>query len=202
MAIGSMKMVRVGERRVALVRTSTGFHALDNACPHEGYGLVQGALDGELLTCEWHNWKFAVGDGSCVLGEEGVASHHVDVVGNDVQITVVFPTAEQRRADALESLRRGIDTAYNGQMARDSLRMLHAGADPVEIVWEGIARTAPRFEYGFDHALAMTADCLIDLTRWNGDQRLVPVMQALSALAEDSLRFPIALATGAADDSA
>lgn len=143
MALGSMKMVRVGSRLVALVRTSTGFHALDNACPHEGYGLVQGALDGELLTCEWHNWKFAVADGSCVLGEEGVASHAVCVVGDDVEISVVTPTSVQLRAQALESLKRGIDTAYNGQMARDSLQMLHAGAEPVEIIWEAIARPAP-----------------------------------------------------------
>ena len=52
MAIGSMKLVKVGGHRVVLVRTSTGFHALDNACPHEGYGLVTGGLDGEMLTCE------------------------------------------------------------------------------------------------------------------------------------------------------
>ena len=190
MVVGSMKMVRVGSRRVALVRTSTGFHALDNACPHEGYGLVQGALDGELLTCEWHNWKFAVTDGSCVLGEEGVASHTVEVVGNDVSISVVSPTDAQLRAQALASLQRGIDTAYNGQMARDALRMMHAGADPLEIVWEGIARTAPRFEYGFDHALAMTADCLTAMANLHGDERLGPVMQALSGLAEESLRLP------------
>ena len=190
MAVGTMKMVRVGTRRVALVRTSTGFHALDNACPHEGYGLVQGALDGELLTCEWHNWKFAVADGSCVVGEEGVASHQVNVVGNDILISVISPTDAQLRAQSLESLRRGIDTAYNGQMARDALRMLHAGADPLDIVWEAIARTAPRFEYGFDHALAMTADCLTAMADLKGDEALGLIMQALSGLAEESLRLP------------
>ena len=46
LTVGSMKMVKVDGRRLVLVRTSTGFHALDNACPHEGYGLVQGALGG------------------------------------------------------------------------------------------------------------------------------------------------------------
>src|SRR4051794_9127873 len=84
LAIGAMKMVRVGGRRLVLVRTSEGIHALDNACPHEGYGLVQGALEGDLLTCEWHNWKFDVTDGSCVLGEEGVTTHDVRVEDGDV----------------------------------------------------------------------------------------------------------------------
>ncbi len=190
MAVGTMKMARVGVRRVVVVRTSTGFHALDNACPHEGYGLVTGALDGELLTCEWHNWKFDVADGRCVLGEEHVASHQVDVDGCDLVITVTEPSLEQRREAARESLRRGIDAGYNGQMARDSLRMLQAGADPVEIIWEGVARTAPRTENGFDHALAMTADCLHALEGREGDDRLLAVMQALSGMAEECLRFP------------
>ena len=64
--IGSMKLVKVDGRRLCVVHTSTGLHALDNACPHEGYGLTQGTLDGNLLTCAWHNWKFRVDDGACV----------------------------------------------------------------------------------------------------------------------------------------
>ena len=100
MAVGSMKMVKVDGRRLVLIRTSTGFYALDNACPHEGYGLVQGALDGQLLTCEWHNWKFDVSDGSCVLGEEAVTTHAVSLEGGNVVVTVVHPDAAQIRAAA------------------------------------------------------------------------------------------------------
>lgn len=191
MEIGSMKMVRVGDRRVVLVRTSTGFHALDNACPHEGYGLVQGGLDGELLTCEWHNWKFDVGDGSCVLGEEAVASHSVSVVGNEVIVTVHEPSPEAVRAAAVESLDRGIDNQYNGQIARDSLRLLHAGATPVDVVWQAIARTSPRTEDGFTHALAMTADCLAAAAEMSVDDQLTPVAQAVAGLAESELRRPV-----------
>ena len=73
--IGAMRMVKVDGHRICLVRTADGFHAIDHACPHEGYGLTQGELDGDLLTCAWHNWKFRVTDGACVQGEEGVQSH-------------------------------------------------------------------------------------------------------------------------------
>lgn len=190
MALGTMKMVRVGDRRVALVHTSTGFHALDNACPHEGYGLVQGALDGELLTCEWHNWKFNVSDGACVLGEENVANHVVTLDGEDIIVSVTEPSDEQIRLRARESLLRGIDASYDGQIARDSLRLLHAGADPVDIIWEGVARTIGRTEYGWNHALAMTTDCIAALDGLSGDDRLVPIAQAVAALAESELRLP------------
>ncbi len=70
-----MRMVKVDGHRVCLVRTAGGVHALDHACPHEGYGLTQGELNGDLLTCAWHNWKFRVTDGACVQGEEGVTVH-------------------------------------------------------------------------------------------------------------------------------
>jgi nitrite reductase/ring-hydroxylating ferredoxin subunit len=54
LAEGTLRMVRVGDHRV---RTGEGVFALDNRCPHEGYGLTQGNLEGNTLTCAWHNWK-------------------------------------------------------------------------------------------------------------------------------------------------
>src|SRR5262249_25329954 len=126
--VGAMKMVRVGGQRLVLVHTSAGFYALGNACPHEGHGLVQGALDGELLTCEWHNWKFDVSDGACVLGEEAVRTHEVTIEDGNVVVTVVEPDPEDVRRAARASLLRGIDDQYNGQIARDSLRLLRGGA--------------------------------------------------------------------------
>ena len=38
---GAMTMVKADGRRICLIRTATGVHAIDNACPHEGYGLAQ-----------------------------------------------------------------------------------------------------------------------------------------------------------------
>src|SRR5829696_6508131 len=77
--VGSMRLARADGQRLCLVRTARGVHALDHACPHEAYGLTQGTLEGELLTCAWHNWKFRVDDGTCVLGEEDVRTHPVTV---------------------------------------------------------------------------------------------------------------------------
>ena len=105
---GTMKMVRVDGQRVCLVRTETGVHALDHACPHEGYGLTQGVLDGDVLTCAWHNWKFRVSDGSCVLGQEGVQVHDVDIDdGGAVRVRLNEPKpAEVRERGVGESAAR------------------------------------------------------------------------------------------------
>ena len=111
-----MRMARSTATALCLVRTAAGVHALDHACPHEGYGLTQGELNGDLLTCAWHNWKFRVTDGACVQGEEGVRTHDVDVDdAGDVRVTITDPDPDVVRPRPLVSLRRGIANDYTGR---------------------------------------------------------------------------------------
>ncbi|MGB5756430.1 MAG: Rieske 2Fe-2S domain-containing protein, partial [Acidimicrobiales bacterium] len=154
-SIGSMRMRQVADRAVAVVRTESGFHAVDNACPHQGYGLATGSLDGERLTCQWHNWKFDVRTGRCLMGEEDVACHRVDVVDGEVLVTVNRPTIDEQRARLWPSLQRGIESDYTGQIARDSARLLATGTTPAEIMGAGLAMTAAKTDDGLGHELAM-----------------------------------------------
>ena len=39
--------------------------ATANTCPHSGGPLVDGMLDGSILTCPYHGWGFDLKDGSC-----------------------------------------------------------------------------------------------------------------------------------------
>lgn len=190
--VDSLKMVRVGDRRLCVVHTATGVHAIDNACPHEGYGLTQGGLNGDVLTCQWHNWKFRVSDGECVLGEENVASHAVTVDDDgtiSVTITTTDPTAQ--RPLLLASLRRGIERDYIGQVARDVVRLLKVDANPGELVWEAIAYGAPRAEFGWGHSVASATDCLTLTAQYDGDERTLPIVQAIAGIAEVERDRPV-----------
>jgi nitrite reductase/ring-hydroxylating ferredoxin subunit len=191
-AVGSMKMVKVEGHRICLVRTSEGVFALDNACPHQGYGLTQGDLTGELLTCEWHNWKFRVSDGTCVVGEENVQTHDVQV-GSDGSLFVVIRerSADERRPELLASLRRGIDRDYIGQVARDTVRLLRSSTNPGELVWEAVAWGAPRAEFGWGHAVASATDCLTALDLFEGDDRALPIVQAIAGISETERDRPV-----------
>lgn len=190
-AIGDMKMKSVGEHRIAVIRTPSGIHALDNACPHQGYGLVTGSLDGELLTCQWHNWKFDASTGRCIMGEEDVACHHVDIDDDgQIQVTVVEPSDDERRAQLWPSLERAIGDAYVGQMSRDAVRLLRAGASPAEIMWVGFERALPQTDYGPGHELALATDCLSIATSRVGEGRALPLVQGLRALAEETRDRP------------
>lgn len=63
---GRMKQVEVGGREVALVNVGGQVYALDNACPHQGGPLARGLLDGEVVTCPWHGWRWNARSGRAV----------------------------------------------------------------------------------------------------------------------------------------
>ena len=185
LAVAAMKMVKVDGHRLCLVRTSEGVFALDQACPHEGYGLTTGELDGDLITCAWHNWKFRVSDGTCVLGEEDVRTHPVRVAG-DGTLSVEFtePDPAELRPKILSSLRSGIEKNYIGQVSRDVVRLLRADSNPGELIWEAVAYGAPRAEFGWGHSIASLTDCLAMVDRYDGDDRVLPIVQAIAGVAE------------------
>ena len=174
------------------MRTADGLHAIDHACPHEGYGLTQGELDGDLVTCAWHNWKFRVTDGACVQGEEGVQTHHVAVADDGaVQVSINRPNPAERRPQLLTSLRQGIEREYTGQVARDVVRLLQADANPGELIWEAIAHGAPRAEFGWGHSIASATDCLAMIDLYERDQRALPIVQGIMGIAESERDRPV-----------
>jgi nitrite reductase/ring-hydroxylating ferredoxin subunit len=190
--IGTMKMVRVDDHRLCLVRTSDGVFALDHACPHEGYGMTQGSLDGNLITCAWHNWKFRVDDGACVVGEEDINTHPATVDDDGaVQVTLRRPDPESARPRLLASLRRGVERDYIGQVSRDVVRLLQADTNPGELVWEAVQHGAPRAEFGWGHSIASATDCLSMVDLYDGDQRALPIVQAIAGIAETERDRPV-----------
>ncbi len=61
---GGCKVFRVSGKQIALFRRAGNIYACNNRCPHEGYPLSEGDLDGDrVLTCNWHNWKFNLESG-------------------------------------------------------------------------------------------------------------------------------------------
>ena len=192
LAIGSMKMVRVDDHRLCLIRTSDGVFALEHACPHEGYGLTQGSLDGNLITCAWHNWKFRVDDGECVVGEENIATHPATITDDGaVLVALRRPDVEAMRPRLLASLRRGVERDFIGQVSRDVVRLLQADANPGELVWEAINHGAPRADFGWGHSIASATDCLAMVELYEGDQRALPIVQAIAGIAETERDRPV-----------
>lgn len=154
------RMIRVSGERLCVVRTGTGVYALENACPHEAYGLTQGSVVDDVITCAWHNWKFDLKDGRCVLGEEDVGTHDVSVVDQTVTIRLNRPDPESQREALRSSLSSAVAAARNGQITRDIIRLLDAGERPEAIMGLAVGYGAPRAEDGWSHEIACATDCL------------------------------------------
>ncbi len=61
---GRGKLVKVGDRLVALFRTEDQIFAIDDVCPHMGASLSDGDVENGIVTCPWHAWRFRLADGA------------------------------------------------------------------------------------------------------------------------------------------
>jgi phenylpropionate dioxygenase-like ring-hydroxylating dioxygenase large terminal subunit len=66
--------------------------ALRDSCPHRGMPLSCGKLDGNLLECSYHGWRFDVSNGQCVEVPSRVESDKLKV---ERVFAVHFPCEEQ-----------------------------------------------------------------------------------------------------------
>lgn len=59
-----LRQITIGRTRIALSYHNGQFGAVSGVCNHVGGPLGDGRLEGDYITCPWHNWKF-----HCVSGE-------------------------------------------------------------------------------------------------------------------------------------
>ena len=86
---GQGKTVLAGDREIALFNCDGKFYALDNTCPHQGGPLGEGELDGTVVTCPWHGWRFDVCQGVSPINPAAtVSKYEVKVEGDDVLVSV------------------------------------------------------------------------------------------------------------------
>ena len=84
---GQCKTVMAGDRELALCNVNGTFYAIDNMCPHQGGPLGEGFLDGTVVSCPWHGWRFDVCSGkSPVIPSAKVDAYAVVVEGTEVKV--------------------------------------------------------------------------------------------------------------------
>lgn len=86
---GTCRTIEVNGIFLALCNIHGAFRAVDNTCPHAGGSLGEGCLDGDLIVCPWHGWRFNVHTGERRENPDiRVACVEVRVRGSDVQVKV------------------------------------------------------------------------------------------------------------------
>jgi nitrite reductase (NADH) small subunit/3-phenylpropionate/trans-cinnamate dioxygenase ferredoxin subunit len=91
---GESRAIEVGGKLVAVFRDGEGYHAIDDVCPHMGASLSGGYVEGGVVTCPWHAWRFRLADGAWAdYPKIKIGCYAVRVVGDEIQVEVPAPPA-------------------------------------------------------------------------------------------------------------
>jgi nitrite reductase/ring-hydroxylating ferredoxin subunit len=60
---GEVKLLSMAGMSLAVFNIDGRFYAIRNRCPHEGGPVATGPLEGTVVTCPRHGWKFDVTTG-------------------------------------------------------------------------------------------------------------------------------------------
>lgn len=81
------RVVEAGGKTLALFNVGGTFYALDNTCLHRGGPLGEGELEGTIVTCPWHGWRYDVTTGANALNPAvRVSCYPVRVEGQSVLV--------------------------------------------------------------------------------------------------------------------
>ena len=177
------KLFRREKAQIAIWRLEDEVFAVDNRCPHEGYPLIQGAVCEHVLTCSFHNFKFDLRDGNCLVGDEDVRSYRTRIVEGMIEVDLAPEDPIVALSKRWKSLREGLLDGRMGQVARDVVRLRDLGVSRADIALAAAEFDARHAQYGTTHALPTAADCL----HWPG---ILPLVQAMDVASEPNVRRP------------
>jgi PAS domain S-box-containing protein len=84
---GACKVVKAAGRSIALFNVDGDLCAIDNTCPHQGGPLGEGDLDGDVVTCPWHDWSYSVRTGAAIA-TPGVETFDVRTRDGRVEVSL------------------------------------------------------------------------------------------------------------------
>ena len=82
---GKIIEIIIGGTAIAIANVDGTYYATSNTCAHAEGPLGEGTLEGCIVTCPYHGWKYDVRDGSCKTNAYAkIATYPTQIVGNAV----------------------------------------------------------------------------------------------------------------------
>jgi nitrite reductase/ring-hydroxylating ferredoxin subunit len=184
-------VVKHAQKQIVLFLVEGVVHAIDNRCPHEGYPLAAGQLSKDcVLTCTWHNWKFRLETGECLIGGDDVRVYPTTIENGYAWVDVADPPLEDSRRRTLSGLKAAFEERDFGRICREIARLHYFGLNPSDAVASALEWAHDRLEFGTTHSIAGAADWLLLAASYPEDfeNRLICLSEAVDHLASDSLR--------------
>ena len=179
---GKPKAVKVDGKSVALFFHEDAYYATDNQCPHMGYPLVRGRVRNGVLTCDWHGWSYDMRGGGCFTGGcDDIEAYPVEVRNGDIWVDVNGHGSAQGNRHFL-LLEEGLLSGDDWTLAKAIAMMLARGVSEEETLKLLVVHMGRHIatERGPDggNRLALTVNGVKVARRYEGDDRLIPLMMA------------------------
>jgi 3-phenylpropionate/trans-cinnamate dioxygenase ferredoxin subunit len=102
--LGRFRVFSIDGRPVGVVKTSQGFFAVRNRCPHQGASICAGRVTGTMepsapgefsfseetmvVTCPWHRWEFVLdtGESYCHVTTKRLVTYPVEIESGEVYV--------------------------------------------------------------------------------------------------------------------
>lgn len=86
---GTIREFQLDGKTVAVANVGGKLFAINNVCLHRGGPLGQGELDGQIVTCPWHGWRYDVTNGKLVTNPAvGGETYPIEVRGDDIFVDI------------------------------------------------------------------------------------------------------------------
>ena len=87
---GASASFEVEGQTIAIFNVEGALYAIDDTCPHSGGPLSQGRVEGQKVTCPWHEADFDLRTGKVLCGPafEDVKSYKVVVEGDEIKVEI------------------------------------------------------------------------------------------------------------------
>jgi nitrite reductase/ring-hydroxylating ferredoxin subunit len=187
-------LTKVGPLPVVVFDDGGELFAIEDRCPHMGFPLHRGTVECGLVTCHWHHARFDLASGG-TLDPWADDTRAFDVHVEDGAV-FVRGRPDDERARLEQRLREGLEDDLTLVIAKSVLGLVELGADPLDIVRQGLEFGTTYRSNGWGAGLTVLVAMSNVLPYLDPADRSVALVHALRFVANDTAghapRFPVA----------
>jgi nitrite reductase/ring-hydroxylating ferredoxin subunit len=186
---------KLGNRPVCVFYDEGEVYAVEDRCPHMGFPLRRGTVQGGLLTCHWHHARFDLASGGTLDPfADDVPAFPVEVRDGDVIVLAAVDSDHVGRL--LRRLEEGLEQGITLVIAKAVLGLLEVGAGADEIVEAGVSFGTKYRVQGWGPGLTVLVAMANVLPALDPADRPLALVHGLAFLSGDTAgrppRFPLA----------
>ena len=185
---------KLGNRPVCVFYDEGEVYAVEDRCPHMGFPLRRGTVQGGLLTCHWHHARFDLASGGTLDPfADDVPAFPVEISDGDVH---VLASSDSDRVGRLyRRLEEGLEQGITLVIAKAVLGLLEAGVAAEEVVETGVGFGTKYRAEGWGPGLTVLVAMANVLPALDPAERPLALVHGLAFLSSDtagrSPRFPL-----------